>query len=61
MLCYHDREFGTYAKVACAKRYDRKTPLTAADLLNDRLIPFFDSHDEVSSAPARSSGGQAPK
>jgi len=35
----------TYAKVACAKLYDRKTPITAADLLNDRLIPFFDSHD----------------
>jgi len=35
----------TYAKVACAKLYDRKTPITAADLLNDRVIPFFDSHD----------------
>ena len=33
----------TYAKVACAKFYDRKTPITAADLLNDRVIPFFDS------------------
>ena len=35
----------TYAKVAFAKLYDRKTPITAADLLNDRVIPFFDSHD----------------
>ena len=35
----------TYAKVACAKLYDRKTPITAADLLNDRVIPFFDSHE----------------
>ena len=35
----------TYAKVACAKLYDRKTPITAADLLNDRVIPLFDSHD----------------
>jgi hypothetical protein len=34
-----------YDKVACAKLYDRKTPITAADLLNDRVIPFFDSHD----------------
>jgi hypothetical protein len=25
-----------------AKLYDRKTPLVAADLLNDRVIPFFD-------------------
>jgi transposase InsO family protein len=31
--------------VACAKLYDRKTPITAADLLNDRVIPLFDSHD----------------
>ena len=31
--------------MACAKLYDRKTPITAADLLNDRVIPFFDSHD----------------
>jgi hypothetical protein len=25
--------------------YDRKTPLTAADLLNDRVIPFYDEQD----------------
>ena len=25
--------------------YDRKTPITAADLLNDRVLPFFDEHD----------------
>ncbi len=24
------------------KLYDRKTPITAADLLNDRVLPFFD-------------------
>src|SRR6202047_4550237 len=35
----------TYAKVACAKLYDRKTPITAADLFNDRVVPFFDSHE----------------
>jgi transposase InsO family protein len=35
----------TYAKVAFARLHDRKTPLTAADLLNDRVAPFFDSHD----------------
>lgn len=33
----------TYSKVAFAKLYDRKTPITAADLLNDRVIPFFDA------------------
>ena len=27
-----------------AKLYDRKTALTAADLLNDRVIPFFGEH-----------------
>jgi hypothetical protein len=32
-------------KVACAKLYDRKTPITAADLLNDRVIPLFESND----------------
>jgi hypothetical protein len=35
----------TYAKLAWAKLYDRKTPISAADLLNERVIPFFDSHD----------------
>ena len=31
--------------MAFAKLYDRKTPITAADLLNDRVVPFFDEHD----------------
>jgi hypothetical protein len=31
--------------VACAKLYDRKTPITTADLLDDRVLRFFDSHD----------------
>src|SRR6266567_310456 len=35
----------TYSKVAFAKLYDRKTPLTAADLLNDRVVPFYDQHE----------------
>jgi transposase InsO family protein len=34
----------TYTKVGFAKLYDRKTPITAADLLNDRVIPFFEAH-----------------
>ncbi len=25
-----------------AKLYDRKTPLTAADVLKDRVLPFFE-------------------
>jgi Winged helix-turn helix len=31
----------TYSKVAFAKLYDRKTALTAADLLTDQVVPFF--------------------
>src|SRR5262245_21224283 len=42
---YQQTFIDTYAKVACAKLYDRKTPITAADLLNDRVIPLFDRHD----------------
>jgi len=41
---YQQTFIDTYAKVGFAKLYDRKTPLTAADLLNDRVIPFFDDH-----------------
>jgi transposase InsO family protein len=39
---YQQTFIDTYAKVAFAKLYDRKTPLTAADLLNDRVVPFYD-------------------
>ena len=41
---YQQTFIDTYAKVAFAKLYDRKTPLTAADLLNDRVLPFFEEH-----------------
>ena len=44
---YQQTSIDTYAKVAFAKLYDRKTPLTAADLLNDRVVPFFDEHEIV--------------
>ena len=40
---YQQTFIDTYAKVAFAKLYDRKTALTAADLLNDRVVPFFDA------------------
>jgi hypothetical protein len=42
---YQQTFIDTYTKVAFAKLYDRKTPITAADLLNDRVLPFFDEHD----------------
>ncbi len=44
---YQQTFIDTYAKVGMAKLYDRKTPLTAADLLNDRVIPFYDEHGVV--------------
>jgi len=39
---YQQTFIDTYAKVGFAKLYDRKTPITAADLLNDRVLPFYD-------------------
>jgi transposase InsO family protein len=42
---YQQTFVDTYTKVAFAKLYDRKTPITAADLLNDRVVPFFDEHE----------------
>jgi len=33
--------------VVFAKLYDRKTPLTAADLMNDRVVPFFEENEIV--------------
>ncbi len=41
---YQQTFLDTYTKLAFAKLYDRKTPLVAADLLNDRVIPWFDEH-----------------
>ena len=40
---YQQTVIDTYSKVAFAKLYDRKNALVAADMLNDRVIPFFDS------------------
>ncbi len=42
---YQQTFIDTYAKVAFAKLYDRKTALTAADLLNDRVVPFYDAQE----------------
>ncbi len=39
---YQQTYVDTYAKVAFAKLYTTKTPITAADLLNDRVLPFFE-------------------
>jgi transposase InsO family protein len=42
---YQQTFMDTYSKVGVAKLYDRTTPVTAADLLNDRVLPFFDQHE----------------
>ena len=52
---YQQTAIDTYAKVlgACPRArhsrdpWDRKTPITAADLLNDRVLPFFEEHGIV--------------
>ncbi len=35
----------TYSKVAAAKLYTTTTPITAADLLNDRVLPLIEAHE----------------
>ena len=42
---YQQTFVDTYSKVAFAKLYTMKTPITAADILNDRVMPFFEQHD----------------
>jgi transposase InsO family protein len=42
---YQQTFIDTYSKVAFTKLYDRKTPITAADLLNDRIVPFFEERE----------------
>src|SRR5437763_43375 len=39
---YQQTFLDTYTKVAFTKLYDRKNALVAADLLNDRVLPFFE-------------------
>ncbi len=41
---YQQTFVDTYSRVAEAKVYTEKTALTAADLLNDRVLPFFEKH-----------------
>ena len=41
---YQQTFVDTYAKMAFAKLYRTKTPITSADLLNDRVLPFYEEH-----------------
>ena len=42
---YQQTYIDTYCKVAQVNLYTAKTPITAADLLNDRVLPFHEEHD----------------
>jgi len=41
---YQQTFIDTYTRVAFAKIYDRKHAITSADILNDRVLPFFEEH-----------------
>jgi transposase InsO family protein len=41
---YQQTFIDTYSKVGFAKLYTERTAVTAADLLNDRVLPFFEEH-----------------
>lgn len=42
---YQQTFVDTYCKVAFAKLYTTKTPITSADVLNDKVLPFFESQE----------------
>lgn len=42
---YQQTFIDTYSKVAFCKLYDRKNALTAADMLNDKVIPFYEEQN----------------
>lgn len=42
---YQQTFIDTYCKVAQAKLYTAKNALTAAEILNDRVVPFYEAHE----------------
>ena len=42
---YQQTVIDTYSKLGFAKLYDSKTAITAAEMLNDRVLPFFEEHE----------------
>lgn len=40
---YQQTFVDTYSKVACCKLYTTKTPITAAEVLNERVLPLFEA------------------
>jgi len=42
---YQQTFIDSYAKTAQVKLYDRKNALVAADMLNDKVLPFYEEYD----------------
>ena len=42
---YQQTVVDTYSSIAFAKLYTAKVPVTAADILNDRVLPFFEEQN----------------
>lgn len=42
---YQQTYIDTYSRVAQAKLYANKTPITAADMLNDKVLPYYEEHE----------------
>lgn len=42
---YQQTGIDTYSNTGFAKLYTEKTAVTSADFLNDKVLPFFDSHN----------------
>lgn len=42
---YQQTFIDSYSKVVHCKLYTTKTPITAADILNDKVLPFYNNHD----------------
>lgn len=42
---YQQTYVDTYSRVAHCKLYTTKTPITSADLLNDRVLPFYNENE----------------
>ena len=42
---YQQTFIDTYSKIAFAKLYTTKTPITAADLLNNKVLPYFEQYE----------------
>ena len=55
---YQQTFVDTYSAVAQAKLYTTKTPITAADMLNDKVLPYFEEQDLPGAAYPHMIGGR---